>query len=150
MGVAPGTPPAEAVETGESAEEADAHEAGGAAGRILLVDDEDIVLEMGKASLERHGYEVIVAASGPAALRVFRREPSRFDLVILDLSMPGMGGEEVLPELKRIRPEVRVVISSGYSQDDAMKHFQSFSGIGFIQKPYTAGRLAAEVKRALA
>jgi signal transduction histidine kinase/CheY-like chemotaxis protein len=118
-------------------------------GRILLVDDEDIVLELGQAALQRQGYDVLIAASGPAALRVFEREAAQVDLVILDLSMPGMGGEDVLPELKRIRSEVRVVISSGYTQDDAMKYFRGLPVAGFIQKPYTAAKLAAEVKRAL-
>jgi len=118
-------------------------------GRILLVDDEEIVLELAQAALQRHGYDVLIAASGPAALRVFEREAAHVDLVILDLSMPGMGGDEVLPELKRIRPDARVVISSGYSQDDAMKHFSGLPAAGFIQKPYTAAQLAAAVKRAL-
>ncbi|HVP14645.1 MAG TPA: GAF domain-containing protein [Terriglobales bacterium] len=118
-------------------------------GRILLVDDEEIVLELAQAALQRHGYDVLIAASGPAALRVFEREAAHVDLVILDLSMPGMGGDEVLPELKRIRPDARVVISSGYSQDDAMKYFRGLPAAGFIQKPYTAAQLAAAVKRAL-
>jgi len=118
------------------------------AGTILLVDDEEIVLEMAKSALERHGYEVLVAPSGPEAVKLFQREAARIALVILDLSMPGMGGEEVLPELQRIHRDVRVVVSSGYSQDEAMKHFRGLPAAGFIQKPYTAARLAAEVQRA--
>jgi PAS domain S-box-containing protein len=119
-------------------------------GTILLIDDEEIVLETAKSALERRGYEVLVAASGPAALRLFQREAARVTLVVLDLSMPGMGGDEVLPALRQIRPDVRVVVSSGYSQDQAMKYFQGQSGVGFIQKPHTAVQLAAEVKRAIA
>ncbi len=118
-------------------------------GTILLVDDEEIVLETAKVALERRGYDVLVASSGPQAVKVYRRESARVDLVILDLSMPGMGGEEVLPELLRIRSDARVVVSSGYSQDEAMKHFHGLRATGFIQKPYTAGGLAAEVGRVL-
>ena len=82
--------------------------------------------------------------------QTFERDAAEIDLVILDLGMPGMGGEEVLPELKRIRPKARVVLSSGFSKDDAIAHFSHLPAIGFIQKPYTAGSLASQVKKALA
>ncbi len=89
-------------------------------GTVLVVDDERVVLEMAKRALERHGYEVLMADSGLAAIDVFRRHPGEIDLVVLDLSMPHMNGEEALPELRKIRPDVRVVVSSGYSESEAM------------------------------
>ena len=71
------------------------------AGVVLVVDDEPLVREMAKRALERHGYTVLLAESGPVAIDVFRRHPGEIALVVLDLSMPQMSGEETLPELKR-------------------------------------------------
>jgi CheY-like chemotaxis protein len=118
-------------------------------GTVLVVDDEAIVLETTQSVLEHRGYEVLSASSGAEAVAIFRREAPHIRLVILDLSMPGMGGEEVLPLLREVRRDVRVVISSGYSHDDAMKQFPGLAAVGFIQKPYTPARLAEEVARVL-
>ena len=120
------------------------------AGTVLVVDDERMVLEMAKRALERHGYEVLMADSGLAAIDVFRRHPGVIDLVVLDLSMPHMNGEEALPELRKIRPEVKVVVSSGYGESEAMPLFQGQRVSGFVQKPYTAKGIAEKVKACLA
>ena len=117
---------------------------------ILVVDDEAFVRELAKRALERHGYTVLLADSGLAAIDVFKRHPGDIALVILDLSMPNMNGEEVLPELRKIRPEAKVVISSGYSEAETMRLFGNQKLSGFLQKPYTASRIAENVKRALA
>jgi len=119
------------------------------AGTILVVDDEEAVREVAKQALTRHGFSVLLAESGPAAIDVFKREPRPIALVLLDLSMPGMSGEEVLPELRRIRPEVKVVVSSGYAEAEAMRIFEGHRVSGFIQKPYTFVRLAEELQRTL-
>ena len=119
-------------------------------GVILVVDDEAFVRELAKRALERHGYTVLLADSGLAAIDVFKRHPGDIALVILDLSMPNMNGEEVLPELRKIRPEAKVVISSGYSEAETMRLFGNQKLSGFLQKPYTASRIAENVKRALA
>ena len=74
---------------------------------VLVVDDEQIVREMAKRALERHGYTVLLADSGLAAIDVCRRHPGEIALVVLDLSMPHMSGEEALPELRKIRPRSR-------------------------------------------
>ena len=116
------------------------------AGVILVVDDEKLVREMVKRGLERHGYTVLLADSGLAAIDVFRRHPSDIDLVILDLSMPMMSGEEALPELRKIRPQVKVVVSSGYSETESMALFKGQQVSGFIQKPYTSRGIAEKVK----
>ena len=112
------------------------------AGVVLVVDDEQVVREMAKRALERHGYTVLLADSGLAAIDVFRRHPGDIALVVLDLSMPHMSGEEALPELRKIRPEVKVVVSSGYSEAETMALFKGQRVSGFIQKPYTAAGLA--------
>jgi CheY-like chemotaxis protein len=118
-------------------------------GVVLVVDDEPVVLEMARKALERHGYTVLLAESGRAAIEALKREPGEIALVVLDMSMPGMGGEEVLPELRKLRPGVRVVVSSGYSEAETMPLFKGQKVSGFIQKPYTAARLAGEVKGCL-
>jgi two-component system, cell cycle sensor histidine kinase and response regulator CckA len=84
-----------------------------------------------------------------AASDVLKRYPANVDLVVLDLSMPGMSGEETLPELRKIRPEVKVFVSSGYSESEAMTMFRGQRVSGFVQKPYTSAALAEKVKRAL-
>jgi CheY-like chemotaxis protein len=116
------------------------------AGVVLVVDDEKFVREMAKRALELHGYTVLLADSGMAAMDVLKRSPGEIAAVVLDLSMPNMGGEEALPELRKIRPGVKVVVSSGYSEADAMGLFKGQPVSGFIQKPYTARKLAEKVK----
>jgi PAS domain S-box-containing protein len=120
------------------------------AGTVLVVDDERIVRDLAKHSLERHGYEVLVAESGPEAIEAVRSQGNRIQLVVLDLSMPGMGGEEALPQLRQLDPNLEVIISSGYSQAEALRLFRGLRVSGFIQKPYTVKDLTREVKSVLA
>ncbi|HCC56223.1 MAG TPA: hypothetical protein DEQ47_02995 [Solibacterales bacterium] len=119
------------------------------AGTILVVDDEDIVLRAVKIGLERQGYQVLQASSGGAAIELFQRERNRIVGVLLDSSMPGMGGHEVLPELRKIKPDIHVIVSSGYSEAETIRLFSGQTISGFLQKPYTSTRLAEEIKRAL-
>jgi len=119
------------------------------AGTVLVVDDQEVVRKVVKRGLERYGYQVLLADSGPAAMDVCKRHPGEIALVVLDLSMPGMSGEETLPELRKIRPGIRVMVSSGYSEDETMRFFQGYPVSGFIQKPYTAAQLAEKVKAAV-
>ena len=118
-------------------------------GTILVVDDERIVREMARKSLERQGYRVLLADHGLEAIDVFKRHPGDIALVFLDLSMPGMGGAEVLPELRKIRPHAKVVVSSGYSEAETMRMFAGQDVSGFLQKPFTSTGLAEKVKTAL-
>ncbi|HUP02890.1 MAG TPA: PAS domain S-box protein [Bryobacteraceae bacterium] len=119
-------------------------------GTVLIVDDEAVVRAMAKTALERHGYAVLIADGGEAAVDLCKRHPGEIALVILDLSMPRMSGEEALPALRRIRPDIKVLISSGFSEAEAMSVFAGQRVSGFVQKPYTATRLAERVKLALA
>ncbi|MGP8247529.1 MAG: PAS domain-containing protein [Bryobacteraceae bacterium] len=115
-------------------------------GAILVVDDEKLVREMVKRVLERHGYTVLLAESGLAALDLLRRYIGAIALVLLDLNMPRMSGEEALAELRKIRPEVKVLVSSGYSESETMALFKGQPVTGFIQKPYTVAGLAERVR----
>jgi len=83
-------------------------------------------------SLERYGYDVLTAASGPAALDLFANDTARFDCVILDQSMPGLSGRDVLEALRGIRPEFEVLISSGYSEEKTMSLFAGVTVSGFL------------------
>ncbi len=108
--------------------------------------DEQAVREMAQKALERHGYTVLLADSGLAAIDVFRRHAGKIALVVLDLSMPNMSGEETLPELRKIRPDVKALVSSGYSEAETMTLLRGQRVSGFIQKPYTSKRIAEKVK----
>jgi len=111
---------------------------------ILIVDDEEVVRRAAAAALERFGYRVILAEHGEQALELFRRDPYAFDAVLLDMTMPRMNGEEVLPVLRGIRPDIKVIVCSGYSELEAMERFSEREA--FIQKPYSSVNLAEKVR----
>ncbi len=114
---------------------------------ILVVDDEEFVLKTAKFSLERHGYRVLVAQSGKAAVEILKRDTGHVSLAVLDLSMPEMSGMETLVALRMIRPDLEVLISSGYSESESLRLFAGHEISGFVQKPYTATGLVAKVQQ---
>jgi PAS domain S-box-containing protein len=118
-------------------------------GAVMVVDDEDIVRQIAGAALEQLGFEVIEARNGVEAVDLFRSCGAGVDLVILDLTMPLMTGEETLRRLRAIDPNVRVILSSGFNESDATRHFQGRGLAGFLQKPYTLTRLSERVQAAL-
>jgi len=118
-------------------------------GAILIVDDEESVRLTARLALEARGCTVLTASSGVEAMTVLEQNTDLIALVILDLSMPEMGGPEVLPKLLAIKPRLNVVISSGYAESDTIKLFAGLPIAGFIQKPYTAKRLAEKIREIL-
>src|SRR2546425_11512672 len=118
-------------------------------GVVLLVDDEEVVRRAARVALEQYGYTVVTANDGRAAIELYRKFSGQIVLVILDLSMPEMNGEECLGLLKDIQPEVPVILSSGFSEADTVERFQVRGSAGFLQKPYTARRLAEMATAAL-
>jgi len=112
-------------------------------GAVLVVDDEEVVRRAAAVTLEHCGYTAIMASEGQAAIALFRKFSSQIVLVVLDLSMPLMNGEECLRLMRGIQPDVPVILSSGFSQADIVARFQVRGFAGFLQKPYTAQRLAA-------
>jgi PAS domain S-box-containing protein len=117
-------------------------------GRILLVEDEPIVRAMGEDLLREMGYEVVSAVDGLGALELFERESGRFDLVILDMVMPRLNGRDTFFALRLADPDVRVLLSSGFSHGLHLREALDAGAAGFIQKPYTRaslGRMLAEV-----
>jgi PAS domain S-box-containing protein len=117
-------------------------------GTILVVDDEQLVQRTIQASLERYGYRVLVAGSGEAAIRLLRETPDRIALVLLDMTMPVMSGEDALRGLLAIRPDIPVIATSGYNEIEALRRF-GHGLSGFIQKPYTGRKLAEKIRSVL-
>jgi PAS domain S-box-containing protein len=119
-------------------------------GTLLVVDDEELVRHFAQDVLESCGYQVLEAGNGQEAVELFRQRAGQIAGVLLDLTMPVMGGEEALRLLRQIRPGVRVVLSSGYDEVDAVRRFAGQGLADFIQKPYTPAALAIKIKKALA
>ncbi|WBL36438.1 PAS domain S-box protein [Tepidiforma flava] len=122
--------------------------AAGRGGTILVVDDDETVRTVTRRMLEQAGYTVLLAADGSEALRCYRERPG-IDLVLLDMTMPHMDGEETFRELRRIDPRVRVLLTSGYNEQDATDRFAGKGLAGFIQKPYRPLDLLEKVREAL-
>jgi len=110
-------------------------------GTILLVDDEESLLALGARMLEHLGFTVLTAADGLEAVELYRRRGKEIDLVLMDLTMPHMDGAEAFGELRRLNPEVRVVLASGYGHEDVASRFAGKGLDGVLQKPYTLLKL---------
>jgi CheY-like chemotaxis protein len=116
---------------------------------ILLVDAEPSVLDLARTVLEGNGCAVLTAGNGVEALALFGHDPRGIDVVLLDLSMPTLDGRETLRALRAIRPDVRVILSSGYGATEALDEIDGRSPAGFLDKPYDPARLVGEIRRAL-
>ncbi|MBN2123920.1 MAG: response regulator, partial [Deltaproteobacteria bacterium] len=115
------------------------------AGTILLVDDEEMVIQVGEEMLRKMGYEVLPAKSGREALDLYRTHRNRVSMVILDLIMPGLSGGETFDRLKELNPDVKVLLSSGYSIDGQAAQILKRGGDGFIQKPFTIQEVSQKI-----
>jgi PAS domain S-box-containing protein len=116
---------------------------------VLVADDEQIVRRAAKTMLERFGYTVVLAENGRECVDLYRVLGDKVKVIILDMTMPVMGGEDTFRELKAINPRVRVILSSGYNEVESIRHFTGKGLAGFIQKPYSALPLAAKVRAAI-
>lgn len=115
---------------------------------ILLVDDEPMIRTLGQNILESYGYRILLAEDGVKAVEIYRRDWQRIQLVILDLTMPGLAGRDAYEELVRINPEVRVLFASGYPVDE-IAQLPSKRVQGFVRKPYLPDELAHAVRASL-
>jgi CheY-like chemotaxis protein len=118
-------------------------------GQVLVVDDEGTVRTLTRRMLERVGFTVLTAEDGRQAVEIFQRVAADVDLVILDLTMPQLDGEACFRELRLMKPEVKVILSSGYTEQDVVNLFAGQGLAGFIQKPYTSEELIAKVRDVL-
>ncbi|MBI2837163.1 MAG: PAS domain S-box protein [Acidobacteria bacterium] len=116
-------------------------------GRVLVVDDEEIVRDMARTIVSELGYEVMVAPDGEAACAIYGRE--KIDLVILDVIMPGLSGLETFKQIRAIDKRARILVSSGYSIDGQPNELIQSGARGFIQKPYTMNAMAVAIRDAM-
>jgi CheY-like chemotaxis protein len=115
-------------------------------GTVLVVDDEEIVRDVAQQTLEQAGYRVLTASNGAKGVRVFVENKDEISLVLLDMTMPGLGGEESFRVLRGIRDDIRVLLSSGYDEQEVTSRFESPAPDGFVQKPYRPADLLAKVR----
>jgi len=118
-------------------------------GTVLVVDDEETVRAVAARMLERLGYTVVLAGDGREAVEIFRAEPARFALVLLDLTMPHLDGEETFRQLRHLAPGVKVILMSGFNEQEAVSRFTGKGLADFLQKPFEADGLTQAVRRVL-
>ena len=116
---------------------------------VLLVDDEPLVLTIARTALERSGYSVLSASSGLEAVEILSQRTREVGVVVLDVTMPGMNGEEAFKRLKAVRADVPVILSTGHSEAEIAGRFAGAGLAGILHKPYTAAQLAEKIKSAL-
>ncbi len=116
---------------------------------IIIVDDEPDIIDIGQNTLEQFGYTVLTARNGEEAVETYSRQGDRIDLVILDLGMPGMGGERCLREILRMNPAVKVLIASGYAATQTVQSILEAGATGFMAKPYRLEDMLKKVREVL-
>ncbi len=116
---------------------------------ILLVDDEAMIVDVAREMLKSLGYTVLTASGGEEAVAIYEKKHDRIDMIILDMIMPGMGGAETFERLRKINPEAKVLLSSGYSIDGQAEDILSRGCNGFIQKPFNLPKLSRRVREIL-
>ena len=117
---------------------------------ILLIDDEEMVLDVGAQLLSRLGYSVLTARSGSEAIDLYEQHKDQVQLIILDLCMPDMDGKQTYLYLKGLNPCAKVLLTTGLSMDGAAKEMLACGCQGFIQKPYRMSELSSKVSEVLA
>jgi FixJ family two-component response regulator len=118
-------------------------------GTVLVIDDDDGVRDTAARMLEQAGLGVLVAGNGHDGLRVFREHQSGIVAVVLDLTMPVMGGLEVAGALRELRPDLPIVLMSGFSVEELTRQSTGLGITGFVEKPFTARDLLTAVRHAL-
>jgi len=112
---------------------------------VLLVDDEEIVIGVGKQMLEKLGFSVLTAANGKEAIDIYRNNKDRIGLVVMDMIMPGMGAGDTCDQLQPIDPGIKVLLSSGYGVDQQTSEVLKRGCKGFIQKPFNMQVLSEKI-----
>jgi CheY-like chemotaxis protein len=118
-------------------------------GCILFIDDEQALVSMGQEFLELLGYDVVTETSSKDALALFIRQPERFDLVITDMTMPGMTGARLAQELRRIRPELPIILCTGFSRHLNEEEAKTIGIDAFLMKPFVLRELAETIRTVL-
>lgn len=115
-------------------------------GTVLVVDDEEDVLQVSGAVLQRHGATVLLAADGHKALEIFQQQRDQIDLILVDLTMPGITGEELLRRLQQLGARQKIVVMSGYSEEETMQRCTALGAAGFLRKPFELQTIVAKLK----
>src|SRR5262249_27192299 len=136
----------ESVETMPGSENSDDPLSWRGTGTILVVEDEEAIRSLARAILERAGLKVLTASDGNGGLALFREHAGDIRAVLLDLTMPGMDGGEVLEHIQQVRPEVRVLLCTGYSEQDITTRLHGFRPAGFLRKPYVPAELIERLR----
>ena len=116
---------------------------------VLFVDDEDMIIEVAEALLERLGYKVLIAGTGKEAIKIYEENKEQIDIVVLDMIMPDMSGGETYDRMKEINPRVKVLLSSGYSINGQATEILDRGCNGFIQKPFKIKELSQKLREVL-
>ena len=116
---------------------------------ILLAEDEDSVRAVAATALERYGYRVLAAPDGEAALSIARAYPDQIHMLLTDAVMPRMNGRELAERVATMRPAIRVLFASGYTDDVSLLHGIRTDELSFLQKPFTARELLRRVRSVL-
>ncbi|MGD8293578.1 MAG: response regulator, partial [Desulfobacterales bacterium] len=138
-----------AIETDVAEEKKSAEDMVRGCENVLLVDDEELIIDVGQRLLTRMGYSVILARNGEEALDIYRRQKSDIEMVILDMIMPDMSGGEVYDRLCEINPKVKVLLSSGYSLRGQASDILARGCKGFIQKPFNIKELSLKLREVI-
>lgn len=118
-------------------------------GTVLVVDDEPMVRDVAEAILARLGFSVVQAADGAEAVGLYAAGPERFAVVLLDLTMPRLGGAETFRQIREINADARVILMSGYNEQEAGGSFAGKALAGFLEKPFSTQALGAAVERVM-
>lgn len=140
------TAAAEGVQSGADVK---IHNPGGSRELVMIVDDEDFVTLLAQRILTEKGYRVITAKDGFQAIEFYRKLRDQVALIILDFTMPVMDGSDVFNELLQINPQVPVVLSSGFAEQDRLRKMLAKGLRGFIPKPYTQEKLLSQIRSTL-
>jgi two-component system cell cycle sensor histidine kinase/response regulator CckA len=124
-------------------------EAATGSGTVLMIEDEDVVIEVTQAMLERLGYRVMVAKTGKDAIHIAETFDGNIDLALLDIKLPDMEGGKVYPFIMKARPDLKVIVFSGYSIDGPARKILDAGAQDFIQKPFSIAILAEKLKEVL-
>lgn len=116
---------------------------------VLLVDDEEMIIDVGAKMLDKLGYDVLAAASGAAAIDMYQKYGDKIDLVILDMVMPQVSGAETFDKLRALNPRIKVILSSGYSINGQATDILKRGCSAFIQKPFNLQTLSQHITTVL-
>jgi len=116
---------------------------------VLVIDDEEMIADLTREVLESLGSKVLTANSGEEGVRIFEERHAQIDIVLLDLGMPGMGGEQCLQRLRKLKPEGRFVVASGYLGHDIAREPEQYGAAAFLEKPFQAATLVTTIQKVL-